>query len=895
MRDYTMKYIVLLPLSGLMLTFQFLTAQPTFSKKEVSKLKVIIPDFQVNENAGPNGAYQGYASISSNSSGNFVVTWMDSRNGDGDIYAQRYASDGNPLGTNFKVNDDQGVAQMWADQWSPVISVDSRGNFVIAWTDSRNDYGDIYAQRYTGDGSALGTNFKVNDDGENRSQRNPCISTDGSGKFVIAWREVSGIYAQRYFSDGSTLGTNFKVSHDIVGSCNDPSVSIDGSGNFIISWNDDRDGDFDIYAQRYSSDGVALGNNFKVNDDVDSTTQLFTSIAIDGSGNFVITWYDHRNGDTNVYGQRFTSDGSTIGTNFKVNDIQGSAADWSPSVSSDGIGNFVVTWVDERNGDYDIYAQRYASNGSTVGTNFRVNNDQRSANQLYPSISTDGSGNFVVTWMDNRNGDPDIYAQRHASDGNPLESNFKVNDDQGSAWQRYSSISTDESGNFVVTWIDERNGDPDIYAQRFTNVGSPLGANFKVNDDQGDATQWFPSISTAGSGNFVITWADERNSNYYNHVFFDIYAQCYNSDGSPLGSNFKVNDDKGSAEHRDPSISTDSSGNFVIVWEDGRNSDYENYDIYAQRYASDGTPLGTNFKVNSDQGEYRWNPSIATNGSGNFVIAWMGDWQIYVQRYVSDGSPLGSNLKVSDEEEIAYYYPSISIESSGSYVITWEDWRNGWDNPNIYLRRYASNGSPLDSSLKVNDNIEITAQREASISTDGSGDFVIAWTDERNGNGNIYAQIYASDGSAVDSNFRVTNASNSIQSYSDVKLWNNRIYNTWTDNRAGGTGYDIWANVLEWEKNIPIIIPDNYALYQNYPNPFNPGTTIEFDLPRTSKVTLKIYNILGEEVTTIVSDELNAGSYSYEWSRPAGVASGVYLYRLEAGEYVETKKMVLIH
>jgi N-acetylneuraminic acid mutarotase len=89
-------------------------------------------------------------------------------------------------------------------------------------------------------------------------------------------------------------------------------------------------------------------------------------------------------------------------------------------------------------------------------------------------------------------------------------------------------------------------------------------------------------------------------------------------------------------------------------------------------------------------------------------------------------------------------------------------------------------------------------------------------------------------------------------------------------------------------------VPTGYALSQNYPNPFNPTTSIDFDLSKTSKVTLKIFNILGEEVATLVSDMLTAGSYSYEWSRPAGIASGVYLFRLEAGEFVETKKMILM-
>jgi hypothetical protein len=89
-------------------------------------------------------------------------------------------------------------------------------------------------------------------------------------------------------------------------------------------------------------------------------------------------------------------------------------------------------------------------------------------------------------------------------------------------------------------------------------------------------------------------------------------------------------------------------------------------------------------------------------------------------------------------------------------------------------------------------------------------------------------------------------------------------------------------------------VPTRFQLYQNYPNPFNPGTTIAFDLPKASQVTLKIYNILGEEVFTLVSDRLPAGSYSYAWSSPAGIASGVYLYRLKTDGYEKILKMVLL-
>jgi hypothetical protein len=89
------------------------------------------------------------------------------------------------------------------------------------------------------------------------------------------------------------------------------------------------------------------------------------------------------------------------------------------------------------------------------------------------------------------------------------------------------------------------------------------------------------------------------------------------------------------------------------------------------------------------------------------------------------------------------------------------------------------------------------------------------------------------------------------------------------------------------------IVSRSFSLSQNYPNPFNPTTIIEFTLPKTSEVSLKVFNILGEEVTILVSDRLSTGSYSYKWDA-SNLASGVYLYRLQAGDYVEIRKMILM-
>jgi len=91
----------------------------------------------------------------------------------------------------------------------------------------------------------------------------------------------------------------------------------------------------------------------------------------------------------------------------------------------------------------------------------------------------------------------------------------------------------------------------------------------------------------------------------------------------------------------------------------------------------------------------------------------------------------------------------------------------------------------------------------------------------------------------------------------------------------------------------PQDLPASYALAQNYPNPFNPSTDISFDLPRSGKVNLTVYNILGQAVTTLVDRELDAGSHTITWDASEN-ATGVYFYKLTAGDFTETRKMMLL-
>jgi hypothetical protein len=101
------------------------------------------------------------------------------------------------------------------------------------------------------------------------------------------------------------------------------------------------------------------------------------------------------------------------------------------------------------------------------------------------------------------------------------------------------------------------------------------------------------------------------------------------------------------------------------------------------------------------------------------------------------------------------------------------------------------------------------------------------------------------------------------------------------------------ATIVTNNKNLSTNVPDEYALYQNYPNPFNPVTKIKFDISKNGFTTLKVYNMLGQEISVLVNENKTAGSYIIDFNA-GNLPSGTYFYKLISGNYSEIRKMVVI-
>ncbi|MFX0138536.1 MAG: hypothetical protein ACFFDN_33140, partial [Candidatus Hodarchaeota archaeon] len=378
-----------------------------------------------------------------------------------------------------------------------------------------------------------------------------------------------------------------------------PRICSDGAGGVIIAWNDYRStSDWDVYAQRFDSNGVAKWTtNGKAISTPGSGNQYEVEICSDGSGGAIICWYDGRDSITlgsDIYAQKVDSNGDPQWT---VNGIpicnQSDNQDY-PDICSDGAGGAIITWIDDRAGasNGNVYAQWVDSNGDlkwdvngTLVCN--ASNQQKFTMNYGPNICSDGAGGAIITWIDERLGSTsdNIYAQRINSSGQAHWTANGVPICINNTAQNEPRICSDGAGGAIIVWEDPRNGGAanfDIYAQRIDSTGqirwiangTPI-CNYT--DGQED-----PNICSDEAGGAIITWVDDRDN------VNDVYAQKMNSEGVEQwtlnGTAIRKKTVSGTSL---PVICSDGYGGAFIVYRDYNATEFCS-DVYLQCINSNG-------------------------------------------------------------------------------------------------------------------------------------------------------------------------------------------------------------------------------------------------------------------------------------------------------------------
>lgn len=380
-----------------------------------------------------------------------------------------------------------------------------------------------------------------------------------------------------------------------------------------------------------------VGPEFRVNT-YSASNQSFADVAMDTTGNFVVVWssFDQDGDNWGIYGQRYDNTGNPHGSEFQVH-THTSNNQIRPSIAMNGSGNFVVVWwsLGQDGDDYGIFGQRIDVAGIPIGPEFRVNSQMTNI-QRDASIAIDGSGNFTVVWASlGQDGDGwGIHGQRYDDAGNPVDSEFQVNT-YTTSHQSAPSVAMNGSGNFVVVWQSfGQDGDcSGVYGQRYDNTGNTMGPEFQVNTYTVNF-QSAPAVALAEPGNFVVVWQSFGQDGDSD----GIYGQRYDTTGNPSGTEFRISTFEFDIQ-RSPSIAIHGSGSFVVVWQSKGQDDGSRLGVFGRQYDNTGSPLGSEFQVNTYTTDNQWNPSIAMDAAGNSVVVWQSIGQdgdgtgIYGQRY----------------------------------------------------------------------------------------------------------------------------------------------------------------------------------------------------------------------------------------------------------------------
>jgi hypothetical protein len=498
-------------------------------------------------------------------------------------------------------------------------------------------------------------------------------------------------------------------------------------------------------------------------------------------------------------------------------------------------------------------------------------------NEFAPVIAVSKDGHIYVVW----NGDEtmkSILFSRSTDGGKTFSAAKRINDvvaypPSYSVYQ--PDIALDSDGHIYVVWHDYRGwaddqswtSPIDIFLDKSTDGGLTWNTDVKVSTGNG-TYPWHsqPSIAVDGkNGNVFVSFTD-FDRYYPQGDLGDISVAASVDHGASFQSKVRVDDtaDTLHAIQTFSSIAVDSmNSRVVVVFNDSRNG---SKDIYLAKSVDNAQSFLANVLVNHDTTNDQEEPSVKVSHSGVVYVVWK-DWSadptptespylndMLIARSTNAGNSFAPGVKINDtplNAEYSYNFPPrLAVDDSGNVHVTWFDYRFNYTN--CFYDESVDGGLTFSQDAIVNDNRDSLSHSLPRIAV-GKGRVYVVYMDKRNGN-NLYDIFFAAKDQV--------------------------------------TGAEDFAS-----------IPKRFSLEQNYPNPFNPSTKIKFSIPSVgtrlglSAVTLRIYDVLGNEIASLVNEDKPAGDYEVEFN-PSSVnhhpSSGVYFYQLRVGGFVETKRMTYL-
>jgi len=382
-----------------------------------------------------------------------------------------------------------------------------------------------------------------------------------------------------------------------------------------------------------------------------------------------------------------------------------------------------------------------------------------------------------------------------------------------------------------------------------------------------------PNILFDGDNYFLI-WLDFNGN---------LKGQFINTSGTLVGNSFTIATNV--STQRPESIDFCLGGNNILVVFTKTN-DY----LYGQFVSKNGSLIGNQFQISFTHAR---EISIAYDNT-NFLVTWVEiipstDKDIYGQFVSNSGSLVGMNFLIDGGPYFSDNPLDIAFDGNRYFLVYHEaeSVMHNW----FIAGKFITKSGIIQETITICDTS--LGPFIASVAFDGSN-YLVTWT--QFSDLTFRGKFYNVSGNPIGSDFLIMNASSGKVPVGGVGYGGGLYLAVATKIDSNFSNGDVYGRFISPvtavnDKNNPIL--ENFRLSQNYPNPFNPSTTIVFSLPSGSLVSLKVFDFIGREVAILYSGELPAGTYEQRWDA-ANLPSGIYFYRLQAGSFSETKKLVLL-
>ncbi len=819
------------------------------------------------------GSYYGSSSaLASDGTGGLIWTWSYIANGDTFLRANRVTPDGVPM---WNGRDGLIVRTSNVNFNDVALAADGTGGAFVLWKTSEAS-SPHYALRVSGQGDLVWDNpvalSEARADQRILSLATSIDSESPDGLLILFTRSLPNneAHSQKIMLNGDlpwgTIGESICISPDNSQYFEHGTIQTDNHGGLIAFYSNYQDwpvyGNF-LTVSRVNSDGTKPWGN-DCGTVVDTATYfsywsgIFApSLSEDG---LQVTWFETDSYVSSIKTQRVNwATGENVYASPRVLLISDEHTPWSSTIVALSNGSTATAWntsVQGRNAVFfqiqDVFGERQLDHN---GISVCVNPDGTPVPGTNPSLCPDGSGGFFAVMKVDDQSSSYILRVAHVNSmgeriGNPAGVTL-FQTPTYSDFESASCVADGQGGCYIAASLYDANFMLVSVTMRVNANCEPVWQNpVVVVDPQREVMP--RRVFSSNDGSCIVVYIDRLWPNT------NVKAVRIQPDGTIRWTSLLHRN--AVPDFRFGSVQTDHSGGAIVVWQ-SNNSEQSRNMILAQRVNASGDPMWGVDGVTI--GETNWpleSMSMDVDPVGNATIAWSiydneGNSDVFAQRVSHSGELMwGDSGLVICDEPLGQYNPSVVSISDNEVYIFWEDHReaaeNFWWPADIYATHLDARGRiGGDSYWQENGSVVcdyLHVQTVPQAINDGMGGATLIFRDQRG-------------------NFDW-----------DFAVFSQRLFDP------------IFTDAEEKPE-----LPTEFSLSQNYPNPFNPETVIEFTLPTEGKATLRVFDVTGREVATLVNGALAAGNHRVNFDATE-LSSGVYFYTLNTGNSTLTRKMVLL-